>query len=365
MRIAYIGPAWGTSSQRMRALERLGHEVYSIDPTTWFSWPKGRAKLHLYTSYVGLDSLIGPRLMKETLRISPQLIWINQLEYLGPGIIKKIRKLGVPIINYANDNPFSRENWLRFRPYRSALPYYDLVVVVFAAAVQAARRAGARRVLRTYLCADELAHSAELGGQSADRDHQSEVAFVGTWMKAQRGPFMAELIERGVPVSIWGDRWQKAKEWPVIKSHWRGPGVYSDDGYARLIRSAKICLGLLNKRSENLHTGRSIQIPALGGLLCAERTPEHQVLYTDGEEAVFWDSAEECAQLCLNLLNNEEKRREIARRGHERALKNNLFNEPILASILEAAIAPADHPEIEILNHFGNASTSGEMGSSR
>lgn len=334
MRIGYIGPESGTSLQRAHALIRLGHEVAIVDPWRWVARPALRAVLHYHSGYLGVDRLLKSRLTQEIRIIKPDLIWVNQCEYLGPIAINALRQFNVPIVNYANDNPFSRPNHYRFRNYRAALPYYDLAVVVFLDAVEAAYAAGARRVIRKFLSADEVAHlppsTATLNGLSME----SEVAFVGTYMKEHRGPFIADLIRRGVPISIWGDYWYKAREWPVIRPYWRGQGVYDNQGYAQIIRSAKICLGLLNKAAGNLHTGRSLQIPALGSLLCGERTTEHLELYREGEEAVFWSDADECAGLCMSLLEDKNRRQEIARNGHKRALQNNLFNEPVLASII-------------------------------
>ena len=88
-----------------------------------------------------------------------------------------------------------------------------------------------------------------------------------------------------------------------------------------------------------MHTRRTIEIPAVGGLLCAERTKEHLDLYKEGEEAVFWENADECAVRCLELLKSPAQSKEIARRGYERCLKNNLFNEPILGHIIQEAMA--------------------------
>lgn len=339
MRIAYVGEARGTSLQRARALERLGHPVSLIDPSVWLARPAVRARIHYRTGFIGVDRLVKSRLLERVRASRPDLIWVNQGEFLGPVSINALRTISVPIVNYANDNPFSPPNRYRFSTYRRALPYYDLVVVVFAEAVEPAKRAGARRVIRTFLTADESAHLRLLPTGAPDRHYSSDVAFVGTYMRRQRGSFMADLISRGVPLSIWGDHWQKAKEWRIIRPHWRGPGVYDDQGYAEIIRSAKVCLGLLNKVAGNLHTGRSVQIPSLGALLCGERTSEHMALYRDGVEAVFWSDAAECATLCKSLLADEIRRSEIARKGHERALHNNLFNEPVLASILDDACA--------------------------
>jgi spore maturation protein CgeB len=78
-----------------------------------------------------------------------------------------------------------------------------------------------------------------------------------------------------------------------------------------------------------------LEIPALGGLLCAERPTEHLALYDEGREAVFWQDGEECASHCHRLLADEPLRREIARRGHERVRGNSHYNEPMLAAVME------------------------------
>ncbi len=296
------------------------------------------ARVLFHSGYPGVGLFIDDRVFTKVSSVAPDLIWVNQGEFLGPRVIRRLRTLGAPLVNYANDNPFSTENWRRFSHYRAALPYYDLVVVVFSDIVKRAEEAGARRVIRKFISADEVAHRPRVLGAAQKARYASEVAFVGTWMPVQRGPLVVELIRRGVPVSVWGNLWHKAPEWPLIRPCWRGPGVYDDDGYAAIIQSAKICLGLVNKTSGNLHTDRSIQIPALGTVLCAERTSEHMMMYKDREEAVFWDDVSECAALCRELLADEPRRVAMARRGHARAIENNLFNEPILAGILDVAL---------------------------
>lgn len=123
-----------------------------------------------------------------------------------------------------------------------------------------------------------------------------------------------------------------------MKAFWRGPGLHEDRDYAAAILASKVCLGLLSKGNRDKHTTRSLEIPSLGGLFCAERTSEHLALYEEDREAVFWSSAEECAEKCLALLKDEPRRRAIAEAGHRRALKNGWFNEKVLARILERAM---------------------------
>jgi len=73
-----------------------------------------------------------------------------------------------------------------------------------------------------------------------------------------------------------------------------------------------------------------------GSVLCAERTEEHLAMYKEDEEAVFWDTPEECAQKCFALLANEERRQRIAEAGRERCISNGTLNEPVMERILDA-----------------------------
>jgi spore maturation protein CgeB len=280
--------------------------------------------------------LIDDAVFRGVREADPDLVWVNQGEFIGPKLLQRIRTLAVPIVNYTNDDPFSggRHNGWRFRLYLKAVPYYDLISVVRDFNIREARGFGARRVVRVFLSADEVAHRPRDVTPEDRRRYASDVAFIGTWMP-ERGPFIADLIRLGVPVSVWGDRWHKAREWATIEAHWRGPGVF-DDRYSTIILSAKVVLGLVSKDNRDLHTQRTMEIPALGVVLCAERTSEHLHLYDDGTEALFWNSPAECASACRRLLTNEDYRQSVARRGRERLQQNGNYNEQVLTSILNA-----------------------------
>jgi spore maturation protein CgeB len=338
VRIAYIGPNWGTSQHRAAALRRLGHDVSIVDPWSYFGRsPWVESWIH-HAGAFGIPVLIDKPVLRSVQRSSPDLVWVNQGEFLGPKLLKRLRALSVPILNYMNDDPFGgHRNGLRFRLYLKAVPYYDLLAVVREANVREAIDHGAQRVVRIHMSADEVAHRPrEVTPEDRGR-YGSDVAFVGTW-QAERGPFMAELIRLGVPLSIWGDRWHKAREWSIIREHWRGPGVF-DERYAKMILSAKVVLGLLSKDNRDLHTQRSMEIPALGAVFCAERTSEHTSLYNDGVEAVFWSTPEECAVACRRLLADEAYRESVARRGRERLQRNGHYNEKVLSGILNELVA--------------------------
>ncbi|NQW48312.1 MAG: glycosyltransferase [Planctomycetes bacterium] len=346
LRVAYIGAGSGTSRQRAKALERLGLHVTCFDPWDWLGRNMFVRHIHLKTGYFLAGALVARRLFSEVAASRPDVIWVNQGELLGRGALNRLRSLGVPIVNYANDNPFSSECHRRFTQYRRTLDLYDLVVVVFAEAVPLTRACGARRVIRRHISADESAH---LGQGVLPRKKTCDVTFIGTWHPDGRGALIAEIIRQGVPLNLWGDRWDHDHQWATIKTAWRGPGIYDELQYATVIGESRICLGLVNHVAGNQHTDRSTEIPAIGSLLCAERTGEHEAMYDDGEEAIFWTTPAECARLCRRLLENEPKRAAIAAAGRRRAIRNGYFNEQVLGGILAElgfAVRAADQPSI-------------------
>jgi len=94
---------------------------------------------------------------------------------------------------------------------------------------------------------------------------------------------------------------------------------------------------MLSKGNRDLHTTRSLEIPYAGGLLCAQRTVEHQGLYLEGVEAVFWSDAKECVKVCKDLLTNG-KIDQLRMAGMQRVRELKAGNEDVCRAILETAL---------------------------
>ena len=333
--ILYLGPGEGTSLDRANALRRLGHRVEHIDlrnllpKSPWVYRITWRLGGHILSPWI-LHAL--PAALRDA---HYDLCHVDGGEWVTPRVIALLRKFANRITNYNIDDPLGMRDVARSSAYRSSLSSYDLCVVVRSENVDEAKRLGAKKVLRVYRSSDEISHSPRVL-TAADRDQwDADVLFLGTWFP-ERGPFLLELIKMGVPLLIRGANWNKAPEWPALQSYWKGGQLQGDD-YAKAIQCAKISLGLLSKGNRDLHTTRSLEIPALGGLLCAERTPEHLGMYVEGEEALYWLEAEECAAVCRRALNNDASRQRIAAAGHARSLVNGYHNENVMRLVLERA----------------------------
>jgi len=339
--VLFLGKDSGTAKHRALALGALYRGVEVLDPMTFL--PRNRIidAWSWHTGGLFLEGLVKQHLFERIKRRDYDLVWVDGGGLVGPSMVLELKNRFGKIVNYNIDDPYGSRDGLRWRLYLKSVPFYDLVVVVRDCNVPEAIREGARKVLRVHMSADERAHSPRQITREEHKRWASEVAFVGTWMP-ERGPFIAKLIALGVPLSIYGDRWHKAPEWPLIRRYWRKPGLYNDDDYAKAIQCAKVNLGLLSKGNRDLTTTRSYEIPFLGGVLCAERTCEHTALYEEDTEAVFWNSPEECALQCFRLLNDETYRNRIAKRGNSRCILNRTTNQKILPTILQSIAGSHD-----------------------
>jgi spore maturation protein CgeB len=98
------------------------------------------------------------------------------------------------------------------------------------------------------------------------------------------------------------------------------------DDFARACSAFKINLAFLRKLNRDQQTTRSVEIPACGGFMLAERTPEHLRMFAEGEEAEFFSSVEELAAKCRRYIDDSAARESIARRGHERCIRDDYSN---------------------------------------
>jgi spore maturation protein CgeB len=325
-----------TVAHRVDALRRLGHYVVSLNPVDFIgshgfleSW------VHFRTGYRLLQNRLLRRLSTyfENCDSSPDLVWIDSGQYLGPRIVLWLRRsLGCPILLYCNDDPTGPRDWLRYASLRRALPYYDLCIHRREVNELEWLALGARRVLRVWMSYDELIHCSSHDESSPVR----EVLFIGTNMPSEnRAQFLYSLVSSGVPLAIYGSRWQRSSYWPLLQPFVKG-GSLADTVYSIRLSHSVLCLGMLSTHNRDLHTRRSVEVPASGGTLIAERTSEHKLLYEESVDALFWSTETECILLCKQYLSDEAALSSIRASGHRRVLSLGVANQDICNQILSS-----------------------------
>lgn len=335
MKVLYVGASGGQSSLMQKAMQRRGHQVFAVDPyavlgtsrllTSW-TWHTGAAGTAGWATQF-IKAQVGGQQFDVAFVDNGEMISAEAVQFLATRAGK------VALFN--RDNPFVPRDGRRWRHLLQALPFYDLFVTPRTSTAERAPGFGARAVLRVNFFADEELHQPVPVSGEELKLYGSPVSFVGTWFP-ERGPFIETLLRCGVPLKVVGAHWQKAANYVAFR-HVHVPGYLRPSDYTAAVRCARIALCLLSKGNKDVQTSRSTEIPAMGVVLCAERTDEHQAMYREGEEAIFWTTAEECAAICLALLSDPERLERIAAAGRQRALTNDNWAEPTLDRILYAA----------------------------
>lgn len=338
--ILYLGAdsPGSTSRHRADALRRIGHHVLVIDPDNLLPPPgRLRAFLHYRSGFRFLQwrLLASLRRSLSTNNVKHDLIWVDSGEKLGPQALRWLKKrYNCPCILFNVDDPTGSRDYHRFITLRAALSVYSLAVFVRQETALEALALGAQNVLIVHRSYDESIHSIQ--AVSAEAISPSIISFVGTYIPGEhRDRFLARLFSLGLPIAIHGNRWIRSPDKNLLHNCYKGPAL-SGCTYARQLSTASVTLGLLSHGNRDLITQRSLETSACGGLLCAERTSEHQLLYEDGQEAVFWDSPQECILKCHNLLRDPNLNITIRSAGHQHVHRLAVGNEDICRHILRA-----------------------------
>jgi spore maturation protein CgeB len=335
MRILFLGDdnPLCTSSHRANAMARLGHEVTVFNPRAALPNSRIIAGLGVRVGFLPFVPIVNLRLRHLIGSGRYDIAWVDGGAELNSYFYRWLRGRVTSIINYNNDDPFGGRDGKKWSLYLQAVPHHDLTVVVRNENVVEAQRFGAKKVLRVFMSYDPVAH-ASLSLTHNERVYwASDVLFVGSWMP-ERGPLMVELLRSGLPLTIRGDRWEKAPEFRELRGAYRGPGVYGND-YVKAIQCAKVALGLLSIGNRDLHTQRSLEIPFIGSAaFCGQRTSEHLEMLREGIEASYWSTAQECSSACKHLLANESLTKKMVSAARQRVTSLRLDNDSVIEHVL-------------------------------
>jgi spore maturation protein CgeB len=278
------------------------------------------------------------RAILERLSQTPhEVLWLDRAVSIRAGTIKEAKRIApyLKIVWYAEDdmmNPHHLSYWTE-----RALPLFDLWVTTKSANARAEEMPskGVRRVLFVDNSYDPVLHRPVTVTEKDMRGFGSDVSFVGTYEGA-RARGLVKLARAGFDVRVWGNGWHRLTDRPDGLRIEDRP-VY-DDEYAKVVCASRLNLCFLRKENRDLQTCRSIEIPAMGGLMVHERNPEIAGLFKENEEAAFFGSDEELELRCRELLADENLGRRIAAGGHAAVLRGGYRHEDRLNLILARAL---------------------------
>ena len=319
-RILYVGDtAEGcTSEMRLEALRQLGYSVHAISrPHPDQTWSAKLVSKALWRLGYPLDHGLNAAILIVLSQSRPDVLWCDRPLDIWPETLRMV-KAGNPsmkIVAFSLDDMLQSHNQSAF--YLRSIPLYDLHVTTKSYNVEELAIAGAKQVLFVNNAYSPQFHFPVTVSATDKLVYGGPVGFIGTYER-ERAEMLVALAKEGIPVRVWGGSWpgrlcSASRHLRIERRELFG------DLYRVALNSFDINLGFLRKMNRDLQTTRSVEIPACGGFLLAERTEEHRALFQEDVEAAYFGSTEELISKVKYYLENESARKRIAWSGFHRA----------------------------------------------
>ncbi len=324
MKILFIGPkrslnkGYSNSYLQFKTLKKLYREVDSIDSSKILFLPSLTGKIFIHISPYILEYFINFYILSRVKK-EYDLIWVKGGDFIGKKLILELKKKTKKIVFICNDNPFVKRDKKRWKLFLPAAKYYDCIAFQDRSRLSPSKKWGVRKSLLVLPPYDLNVHKKQKISKKEKIKYQNDIIFVGTW-SPKKGEFIRKLIELGLNVNIYGGLWDKDPYYKILKSKIKLGHVFNPH-YSKLIQNSKIALCLFAEGNLDTITARSIEIPAIGTLLCSLRTKSMKNVFIENKEAIFFSSPRECVEKCHYYLNNENEAKKISRAGHIKITK--------------------------------------------
>lgn len=266
-------------------------------------------------------------------QVVPDLIWFEWPRYLTPHFLTRL-KSAFPktfLISFQDDNPFGtrRHDFWHWKNYLQSVPHFDLHLVKRPSDIEKLKQYGATRSrLWLHGIYRPIFHPPE-----GAVEKRYPVSFVGTCLDDRSRLFEFLLAKENLPVHVFGNSWQKRSTLPRRFPELFHPAVEGDP-YAEVIQKSHLCLGLVSSSNRDEWTMRTFEIPGCAGALVAERTPMHESLFREGEEAIFFSNETECAEAIRKLLADSSHAENMGTAAYHRCVRDNHFLEERMRALL-------------------------------
>lgn len=328
MRVLSIGPLWRGSNAGglFRALSRVGCFVEILDEFYYVSL-KSRNKV---TKVV--ERLLRPRqerefndAIKSTLTVfKPDVLLVYKGVFVQPETLLFAREKGCKLALFYPDVSMTAHG----DNIPKSIPLYDIVFTTKTFGITDMKtKYGVKNAHFIPHGFDPDIHRPLPIGNEERQIFGCDASFIGTW-SAKKEAVLSRLKE-AIPelnLKIWGDQWWRTTA-ENIKGSIQGRPVVGDL-YALAIQCSSINLGILSEQvvgasSGDLITSRTFHIPAASGFMLHERNEESVLYFREGEEAGFFDGAEELIAQTQHYLSAPDERNRIRTAGYQRAIKDH------------------------------------------
>lgn len=329
---------------REKYLKALGCEVLFFDLVRSRVWP-GESKIKnnikslasflkpvgKITSY--LDTVKLNRELICTVReFRPEIVFMIKGDNIFTGTLEKIKRISSPVmINWYPDSILSPD---RKQFVYSRLPIFDLFFLIdeidlLPPEIRKSIAARNTNVSTLPFAANtDFYRKIELTDDEK-KEFEAEIAFIGVI-----NPVRKKVLEKlkDFDLKIWGPNESAWGKWletgsPLSKSYQNKCAFGSDA--VKIYSNSSIVMDihfLFSVISEIPNvTTRVYEVPASGGFVLTNYSPQLSRLFKIGEEIVCYRNENELREMVTYYLNNHEERKIIIAKGRERVLREHTY----------------------------------------
>lgn len=332
MKILIIGSDYNWSIERVykRELQKLGHEVSHAPVQNWYYDFYYKSIIHKALVRLGLTRLqtkIQKRLLAELKGQFFDLIWVFKGMELTPQTVQTIKLQTKRLINFNPDNPFvfSGKGSGNNNITKSIHLYDEHFTYDHKVKGKIKSEFNLKCTLVPFGFDNEVISTEELNKV----EEIKAVCFVGN-PDAYRVGILQEILNKGLPLHVYGHDWSKHLKHPKLTIH--GP-VYGKE-YYKTLRKYRVQLNIMRVHNLDSHNMRSIEVPGCGGILLAPRTKDHEAFFEEGKEAFYYNDEKDLVHQAKKILELDNFNANSLRMKASSRVESNYSYTPLTKTFL-------------------------------
>jgi hypothetical protein len=263
----------------------------------------------------------------------PDVVYVENSKQIRAATLRQIKaETGALLAYFSPDDivaPHNVSHWLK-----DTFPIWDIFFTTKSFLLDELRLLGVRRPQLVNNIFTPDVHRPMTPEEVGPEYEAFDFVFVGTFER-EREASLRTLAQQGYSVLVHGSRagrlsggWDRLRRAGVTVR----PAVV-DLEYARAVHRGKLALAFLRKINRDLITQRSIELPAMGRAMLAEKTDEHDQHFVDGTEYVGFASDQQMIAGAKLLLSDSQLRRSIGEAARSRCFASGYDVDTLMAHI--------------------------------
>jgi spore maturation protein CgeB len=285
---------------------------------------------------IGFKYKIGPLIWKTNKYISKNisnkyydLVWVDKGVFINENLTKKIREISKKLVHFTPDMSFYENHSSHFI---KNINKYDLIISTKTKEREFYIKHISEKKL--YFCTQGFSKEIHKPWHSF-KEKENAIVFIGL-AENSRLEIAEFLLQFNFKLKIVGKGWNNfVEKYKNNKNlEFIGETIIGDE-YSKLISSSYFALGLLSKRFPELHTTRTLEIPACKTALITEKNEEISSIYAENE-VIFFQNINELPNKINFYSQNLEALKDLTENGYNKVQKNKYDYESIIRNLLLA-----------------------------